>query len=141
MIAPSLPESVWDHDGVAWELRIELFATDLDAVADFYTRVLGFVITDDRRHDEPPYLAVSRDRVRIGAVNPWKPVDRSARALPTGVEVVLEADDVTAERDRVVAQGWPLDADLQAQRWGLTDFRLFDPDGYYLRITSRDAQR
>jgi len=54
--------------------------------------------------------------------------------------VVFEADDITAERDRVVAQGWPLDADLQTRPWGLTDFRLFDPDGYYVRITSRDAQ-
>jgi lactoylglutathione lyase len=130
----------WNYGAVAWELRIELFVADLDVFADFYTRVLGFAITDDRRHGEPPYLAVRRDRVRIGAAHPWKPVDRSARALPTGVEVVFEADDIIAERDRVVAQGWSLDADLQTRPWGLTDFRLFDPDGYYVRITSRDAQ-
>jgi lactoylglutathione lyase len=123
---------------VAWTLRIEFFVADIDAFADFYTRVLGFAIADDRRHDESPYLAVRRDWVRIGAVNPWEPVDRPARALPTGTEIVLEADDVTAERDRVVAQGWPLEADLQTRPWGLMDFRLFDPDGYYLRITSRD---
>lgn len=124
---------------MAWELRIELFVADLDVFADFYTRVLGFAITDDRRQGEPPYLAVSRDRVRIGGVKLWEPVDRSARALPAGVEIVLEADDVTTERNRVAAQGWPLDAELQARPWGLTDFRLLDPDGYYLRITSRDA--
>jgi lactoylglutathione lyase len=122
---------------MAWELRVELFVADLDVFADFYTRVLGFAISDDRRHEEPPYVAVRRDMVRIGAVRAWAPVDRSARVLPAGTELVLEADDVAAERDRVVAQRWPLEAGLQARPWGLTDFRVYDPDGYYLRITSR----
>ena len=27
--------------------------------------------------------------------------------------------------------------DLQDRPWGLTDFRILDPAGYYLRITSR----
>ncbi|WP_350223849.1 hypothetical protein [Rhizobium sp. CNPSo 3490] len=31
--------------------------------------------------------------------------------------------------------GWPLSA-LAMQPWGLPDFRLVDPDGYYVRVTS-----
>jgi lactoylglutathione lyase len=124
---------------VTWGRRFELFVADLDAFADFYTRVLGFAIADDRRDDTPPYLSVRRGGVRIGAVHAWEPVDRSARALPTGVEIVLETDDVAAERDRVVALGWPLDDDLRERPWGLTDFRVLDPDGYYLRLTSQNA--
>ena len=55
---------------------------------------------------------------------------------PAGVtELVLEVDDVAAERDRVVAAGWPLEEDLRRRPWGLTDFRVLDPAGYYLRIT------
>jgi uncharacterized glyoxalase superfamily protein PhnB len=50
---------------------------------------------------------------------------------------VLEVDDVAAERDRVVAAGWPLEEDLANRPWGLTHFRIIDPDGYYLRVTSR----
>ncbi|MGD0561095.1 MAG: VOC family protein, partial [Streptosporangiaceae bacterium] len=60
-----------------------------------------------------------------------------ARGLPTGTELVLETDDVTAERDRIVAAGWPLDEDLTERPWGLTDFRIYDPDGYYLRVTAK----
>jgi lactoylglutathione lyase len=37
----------------------------------------------------------------------------------------------------VVAAGWPLDDDLREQTWRLRDFRVLDPDGYYLRITNR----
>jgi hypothetical protein len=53
------------------------------------------------------------------------------------VELVLEVDDLGAEHDRVRASGWPLAEDLHERPWGLTDFRVLDPSGYYLRITDR----
>jgi lactoylglutathione lyase len=31
----------------------------------------------------------------------------------------------------------PLEQDLQDRPWGLTDFRIIDPAGYYLRVTGR----
>jgi lactoylglutathione lyase len=50
---------------------------------------------------------------------------------------VLEVDDVAGERDQVVVAGWPLEEDLRDRPWGLKDFRILDPAGYYLRITDR----
>lgn len=50
---------------------------------------------------------------------------------------MLEVDDVGAMCQHVVSQGWPLAAELKPQPWGLTDFRVSDPDGYYWRVTSR----
>jgi lactoylglutathione lyase len=117
-------------------LRFEIFTADLDATVDFYQRVLGFQLTDDRR-DQDDYVALRRGAVRVGAVREAVPDEPAARRPPTGVELVLEVDDVAAERDRVGAAGWPLDDDLRDQSWGLRDFRILDPDGYYLRITNR----
>jgi lactoylglutathione lyase len=117
-------------------LRFEIFPADLDATVDFYQRVLGFQLTDDRRGQDD-YVALRRGAVRVGAVLAAVPDERAARRPPTGVELVLEVDDVAAARDRVVAAGWPLDDDLHDQSWGLRDFRILDPDGYYLRITNR----
>jgi lactoylglutathione lyase len=65
------------------------------------------------------------------------PEVRTERLPPTGVELVLEVDDVVDERDRVAGAGWPIKEDLQDRPWGLTDFRILDPAGYYLRITNR----
>jgi len=48
-------------------LRCEIFPDDLDATADFYTRVLGFEVVADRRAADDPYLTLQRDSVRIGA--------------------------------------------------------------------------
>jgi lactoylglutathione lyase len=121
----------------AASLRLEVFVLDLDTFLDFYTRVLGFTVSVDRRADATPYLAVSRENIRIGASRPWAPVNPESRTVPNGVEIVLEVNDLDADYRRVIDSGWPLAHDKQRRSWGLTDFRLHDPDGYYIRVTNR----
>ena len=93
------------------------------------------------RRDPRPvgYVALDRDGVHLGAAHRDDPVDRSARRPPTGIELVLEVDDLEAEHDRVLASGWPIEGPRQDRPWGLTDFRILDPAGHYLRITNRSA--
>lgn len=118
-------------------LRVELFPADLGRTADFYVRVLGFRVLRDERDAAAPYLALERDGVTIGAA-PRPAVSGPDRRRPlTGVEIVLEVDDLAAERARVAEAGWPVAEDVTARPWGLHDFRLLDPDGYYLRLTDR----
>jgi len=118
-------------------LRFEIFPSDLDEVVDFYTRVLRFGVTKDQRDEPSAYVSMRRGAVQVGVARSVVPDVRAARLPPAGVELVLEVDDVGGERDRVVAAGWPLEQDLQDRPWGLTDFRIIDPAGYYLRVTSR----
>lgn len=118
-------------------LRVEIFPDDLDATADFYTRVLGFSLVRDEREETPGYLALELGAVRVGAAR--RSADAAAsRRPPVGVELVLEVDDLDAVRAHIVDEGWPLDADLADQPWGLRDLRLLDPSGYYWRVTERD---
>ncbi|HEY9306450.1 MAG TPA: VOC family protein, partial [Microbacterium sp.] len=80
------------------------------------------------------YVALELGRVRVGAA--WRPsVDAAPRRPPVGVELVLETDDLDAARRRIADEGWPVDDDVQAQPWGLRDFRVLDPSGYYWRLT------
>jgi len=130
----------WQPWVVPMTVRFEIFPTDLDATADFYTRVLGFSLVSDQRGAKDPYLALKRDHVHIGAAARPDYGHRDQRRPPTGVELVLEVNDLDTEHRHVVASGWPLAADLQQHPWGQRDFRLLDPSGYYLRITSRKAQ-
>lgn len=124
----------------AMRLRMELFVEDLDRAIAFYCGVLGFALL---RRDEG-YASVGRGDVTLGlgpiAKLPdvggyfTRPRLQANRGL--GVEIVLEAADVAEEFERVRATGYPLLDDLQDRPWGLADFRLADPDGYYLRVTS-----
>ncbi len=116
-------------------LRIEIFPADLNATVRFYVELLGFALVTDRRADAHPYLAMQRDAVRIGAFLWRDAVAVPYRRPPTGVEIVLEVDYLHAERDRIRAAGWPIDEDIIRRPWGLQDFRVVDPDGYYLRFT------
>jgi catechol 2,3-dioxygenase-like lactoylglutathione lyase family enzyme len=118
-------------------LRFEVFVADLDATVDFYTRVLGFAVAKDDRAGTPPYVALARDRVHVGAVASWEPVPPERRLPPTGVELVLEVDDLAHEVAQIGAAGWPLQEGLTSRPWGLVDVRLLDPDGHYLRLTGR----
>jgi predicted enzyme related to lactoylglutathione lyase len=119
-------------------LRIEIVPANLDATADFYTGVLGFALVRDQRDGSPGYLALERGQVRIGAAYRDEPEGQPGRRPPSGTEIVLEVDDLDAEHARVVAAGWPIEEDLTDRPWGLRDFRVLDPSGYYLRLTSQD---
>ena len=122
---------------VEMTLRFEIFPDDLDATVDFYTRVLRFRLIADRRDEPSAYVSLQRGSVRVGAARRAVPDARAARLPPAGVELVLEVDDVAAERDQITAAGWPMAEDLRDRPWGLRDFRVLDPAGYYLRITDR----
>lgn len=121
-------------------LRLELFVDDPHASLDFYRRVLGFEPGPGRAGDYAPLV---KGAVHI-ALNPRSdlpdghPLRMAAHERPgLGVEIVLEVDEIGAMHRQVVSQNWPLSADLQRRPWGLTDFRVSDPDGYYWRVTSR----
>lgn len=120
---------------------MEIFPGDLQRTIDFYTQTLRFTLL--RREDNYAYL--QRDGIFLGAdaSHPAQslPVEARYRRPPTGVEVVIEADDLRAERDFVVGSGRALDADVKLQGWNSRDFRIVDPDGYYLRVTEHSKSR
>ena len=115
------------------QLRIEFFPSDVDRSVAFYG-LLGFEVTG-RSAGPPAYASVKLGDVRIGLCEA-APVDPATRALPVGTEIVIEVDDVQQRRDEFVGRGVVLAADLVEREWGLSDFRVTDPDGYYLRFTS-----
>ncbi len=122
-------------------LRLEVFVSDVEKSAEFYTRVLGF----ERLDGESDYVPVRSGSVTIGLgpaaglhkLHHFNPdVQNSRRGL--GMEIVLEVDDVKSYFENVKASGYKGKlTPLRTQPWGLTDFRIVDPDGYYLRITDR----
>jgi len=122
-------------------LRLELFVHDMDVAVAFYRDVLGFELL---RQDDG-YASIRSGGVTFGIgpiaklpeTDGYFTTSRLADDRGAGVEIVLEVDDLAAYRVRVAAAGHPILEDVQARPWGLTDFRIADPDGYYLRITNR----
>jgi lactoylglutathione lyase len=128
-------------------LRMELFVADLDVSVAFYRDVLGFEV--ERRSED--YASLRRGCVVLGfgpvaklperGDGPGFTRQRLSADKGAGVEIVLELDSLDELRafhehcrERAV-----IGESLVSRPWGLHDFRLADPDGYYLRITHGDA--
>ena len=126
---------------------MELFVEDLDASVAFYGHVLGFRV---ERRDEG-YVSMRRGTVVLGlgpvaklparGEGPGFTRERLADDKGAGVEIVLELDDVEQVRalhEHCRSQVAVVEP-LELRPWGLHDFRIVDPDGYYLRVTHGDA--
>ena len=118
-------------------LRLELFVEDIDASLAFYTEVLGFEEIETGTTGTYRPLRRGGARISVQHVSTLPPDHpRVVYDHPgLGVEIVLEVEDVEALY-RHVKDRWPLADELMDRPWGLTDFRVFDPDGYYWRPTN-----
>jgi catechol 2,3-dioxygenase-like lactoylglutathione lyase family enzyme len=54
----------------------------------------------------------------------------------TGVEISIEVEDVDGLYERARALGVDVAKPIQDRPWKARDFRLADPDGYFLRFTT-----
>ena len=127
-------------------LRIELFVDDLDTSIGFYA-ALGFAV--ERREHDYASLRWGDAVIGLGPIaklpsdgpGPGFTQERLAGVRGAGVEIVLVVDDLDTALAAVHAAGHALAEPPQDRPWGLRDFRLTDPDGYYLRITTPPPRR
>jgi lactoylglutathione lyase len=123
-------------------LRLELFVEDMGESVSFYRRVLGFEVVREERGD---YASLRSGDIMLG-IGPIAKLPETGGSFTRciasqrrglGVEIVMEVDDLSAAHRRVLDSGHPVFEPPQQRPWGLWDFRIVDPDGYYLRVTSR----
>jgi uncharacterized glyoxalase superfamily protein PhnB len=60
----------------------------------------------------------------------------SGERTGVGIELVFENCDIAAIADRIKSAAWTLSSEIATQPWGARDFRVQDPDGYYLRFST-----
>lgn len=126
-------------------LRVELFVSQPLATVAFYERLLGFEL--ERQGDDYWSLRNGSVALGVGAAESLEHGHHFLRpsaagsARGVGVELVLElpsleAVDTMYERIRsdVEAAGGRIEPAMN-RAWGLRDFRVVDPDGYYIRVT------
>ncbi|PDS81349.1 VOC family protein [Rhizobium sp. L43] len=121
------------------QLSLELFVETPEKSLDFYQRVLGFEVQGAASaaytmlKNGDTVIAINSRSV-LSTDHPLR-IETGER-VGLGVEIVLKVPDVEDAYRAAKESGWPV-SDLARQPWGLRDFRLIDPDGYYVRVTSR----
>lgn len=118
----------------------ELFVSDVDRSVAFYER-LGFAVA--RRwedwvrlvHPGGAALVLQGDAHAVAGPHYFTPdIGRFPRG--TGVEIVVEVPELDALHALVTREGLGVVKGLVDRPWGARDFRIADPDGYFLRFTT-----
>ncbi len=118
---------------------VELHVADVEASIAFYA-ALGFHVVRRweewvRLDREGAELVLQGDAYVRGHEHYFSP-DISRVPRGTGVEITVEVDDVDAVHADAVAAGLRIVKPIQDRSWKARDFRLADPDGFFIRITS-----
>ncbi|WP_183639174.1 VOC family protein [Rhizobium leguminosarum] len=120
------------------QLSLELFVESPEQSLEFYRQVLGFEVegsasTEYTMLKNGDAVVAINARSVLSTDHPLRIASGQKAGL--GVEIVLKVADVENAYRAAKESGWPV-SDLALQPWGLRDFRLVDPDGYYVRVTS-----
>jgi len=135
--------------------KIEIFVLDVERSTNFCVGALGFERAPTRSTvlagQELIHVPLRNGPVLLGiGLISRLPLDHYHRRggsnplVGTGVELCLYVDDSELETwfARAKAKGVKFDQSggepLSMRPWGVRDFRVFDPDEYYVRITAPD---
>lgn len=119
-------------------MRIELFVEDLDKSIEFYSNIFQLNTSSQNSNSATFkangfYLLLTRKNF-ISNNHYFGNMDNIRKGV--GVEIIIVVPDIQNIYQRICKMPINLESKLKSQKWGMTDFRLIDPDGYYLRITS-----
>lgn len=135
----SSPNQATPED-VYTESKFELATTDPSRDVAFYS-VLGFKVVAKTSYG---YVTLKSGPVVI-ALDPAKISPHDAASLsklrrpPIGVEIVLYTNENLEEMHARLTSLGMKPTDIRLQPWGVRDFRLTDPGGYYIRISEGHA--
>jgi hypothetical protein len=120
-------------------ISLELYVRDAAAYAPLLEDVFGLMA---RRvspavviYEGGPTVILHEGGADLPPDHPFAAPLQAGDPRGVGVEVCLEVADIAAAYEQVAAlAGFRVATPLGPRPWGLQDFRVLTPDGYYLRI-------
>jgi lactoylglutathione lyase len=120
---------------------MELGTTHVEEYFSFFESVADFRILSR----QPGYLVARSDLAELTFIDPkfWSGGHPfSGKLTGSGQGLGIEIGIVVADLDKAYAaalkfkdKGWPISTGIVRRPWGVRDFRVLAPDGYYLRFT------
>ena len=123
----------------ARSLSVSMTVKDLDSSVDWYCHAIGFVV--DKSYEREGHT--SGVVLKAGAVRILLNQDDGAkgeRVKGAGMSLhFTTVQDVDVLAERIKAEGWSLETEPTDMPWGARSFRVRDPDGFMLAISSERA--
>lgn len=120
--------------------RIEFFVKNIAESVRFYQQVLNLDLLQKGEDsacftNEGSYLLLTSFYI-LDETHYFK--NNGFSKMGGGMEFIITTDEIEQLYERV-KQKEPhcIESDLKKQIWGMLDFRVIDPDGYYIRVSSK----
>jgi lactoylglutathione lyase len=120
---------------------MELGTTHVEEYFTFFESVADFRLMSR----QPGYLVARSDLAELTFIDPkfWSGSHPfNGKLTGSGQGLGIEIGIVVADLDKACAaalkfkdKGWPISTGIVRRPWGVRDFRVLAPDGYYLRFT------
>jgi hypothetical protein len=135
-----------DPDRSSPDQFVELYVRDPADYLRLFTRCLGYQVARtldgwmDLRRAKDRILLNFEEGAQLGDDHPFRE-HHTAASCGYGVEIAIVVDaDLEAMFECISDIGWRMEP-VKMREWGVRDFRVTTTEGYYLRITERQAPR
>ena len=126
-----------DHALIGQSLSVSLTVKDLQASRAWYSDVVGFKVEQEYERDgQVRAIAMSAGPVRL-LINLDDGGKGWERVKGEGVSLMLTtAQDIDTIANGIKSRGGTLETEPADMPWGVRMFRLHDPDGFKVAISS-----
>lgn len=120
--------------------RVELYVKDIEESLDFYQNTIGLELygRNERsgrfNYDCFSLLIASESILEDGH---YFNSTAQSNVKGNGFELIIVVDELETVYQRCLDSDYPIEVDVEKYPWGMRGFKVADPDGYFLRITSR----
>lgn len=120
--------------------RNELYVKDIEESLDFYENIIGLELYGrSKRGARFNYdcfsLLLTAEEV-LGDKHYFNNKAKS-EIKGNGFEMIIVVDELEGVYQRCLDNNYPIEVEVEKYPWEMRGFKVADPDGYFIRITSK----
>ncbi|WP_252502694.1 VOC family protein [Sporosarcina sp. Marseille-Q4943] len=120
--------------------RVELYVKDIEESLKFYQDIIGLELYGrNERSGRFNYdcfsLLIASESI-LGDEHYFNSKAKSD-VKGNGFELIIVVDELEKVYQRCLKCNYPIEVDVEKYPWNMRGFKIADPDGYFLRITSK----
>lgn len=119
---------------------MELYVKDIEKSLKFYQEIIGLELFGrNERSGRFNYdcfsLLITSERILDD--NHYFRTNAKSDIKGNGFELIIVVDELEKVYQRCLNQNYPIEVEVEKYPWDMRGFKVADPDGYFLRITSK----
>ncbi|MFA1822925.1 VOC family protein [Virgibacillus oceani] len=120
--------------------RVELYVKDIEKSLKFYQEIIGLELYGrgkrGARFNYDCFSLLLTSESTLGG-NHYFNNKAKSDIKGNGFELIIVVDELKKVYQRYLDHNYPIEIEVEKYPWDMRGFKIADPDGYFLRITSK----